>query len=157
MAPSPNPGPPADDDPLKFDGHKLTATDGSQNEIGSWAAASGKTGSTTADQAVKNFGPIPEGSYKVNVGNIQRWSDLPWYQKAASVVGRGEWRGGPAVWGYERVPIDGTMLGRGNFFIHGGWGPQTAGCIKILGSEGGFFNYLAGQKGSIPLTVNYGY
>jgi RHS repeat-associated protein len=144
-----------EDDPLLFDGKKLTATNASGQEVGSWDASSGRLGSTAADQAKAGYGPIPEGNYAVRPEHIQRWTDLPWYQKALAVIGRGEWPGGPAVWGYERVPIEGGFLTRGGFFIHGGSGAATAGCIKVLKNISNFFNYLRAQTGEIPLTVNY--
>lgn len=149
-----------EDDPLEFNGNKMIASDAKGNTIESWAAASGRYGSSPSDQGVKDFGPIPEGNnYSVNPNNIQKWSDLPVSQKFAAIIGHGEWPGGPAVWGYSRAPIDipgGSILTRGNFFIHGGWGFETGGCIKILNGDSNFFNYLSGQKGAIPLTVKYG-
>ena len=154
MSPSPGAaGQAVEGDPLNFNGKQLTATDASGKPIGSWDAASGKPGLTPAEHG----GPIPEGGYTVDPSKIQRWSDLPWYQKALAVVGRGEWPGGPATWGDERVPIDGSILTRGGFFIHSGWGTTTAGCIKILNGISSFFSYFSAQQSSIPLTVNYGY
>ncbi|OPY91537.1 MAG: hypothetical protein A4E72_00097 [Syntrophus sp. PtaU1.Bin208] len=151
-----------EDDPLKWNGRELSATDAKGNEIGSWGGVSGRTGSTTsqAHQRIRGYGPIPEGGqYSVNPQSIQRWSDLSWYQKALAAVGRGEWRGGVQTWGNTRVPINiqgGTVLSRGDFFIHGGAYPGvgTGGCIKLQ-NPGSFFRYLSGQNGSIPLTVKY--
>ncbi len=144
-------------DPLYFNGRKITAKNDLGEEVASWNATSGRSG--IIDQWRKG-GPIPEGIYSVNPRQIQRWSDLPWYQKVAAIFGRGEWPGWPARWGYERVPIDipgESIFGREGFFIHGGWGTQTSGCIKIVSSETSFFNYLFGQKGTVPLTIKYGF
>lgn len=159
------------DDPLDYNGTQLTATDAKANMMGSWPATSGKPGSTTslADQMAPNFGPIPAGKYSVNPNNIQRWADLPWYQKVAAYLPgkHGELPGGVVAWGHTRVPIDipgGSVVfntptgvySRGNFFIHGGWYPGSAGCIDLGAYEASFFNYFSGQTESMSLTVHYG-
>ena len=127
--------------------------------------STGKPGATPADQWVPNYGGIPEGNYVVNPGMVQKWSDLPLYQKMAAYFGRGEWPGGVPAWGHYRVPIQTPSGGyfvtsgaitRGNFFIHGGCTPGSAGCIDIGSGEVSFFNYLSGQNGTVPLTVEYG-
>jgi hypothetical protein len=170
-APAAGQGQAVNDDPLHYDGSQLTATDAEGNVVGSWPATSGQTGSTTslADQMARDFGPIPAGGYSVNPANIQRWGDLPWYQKAlAYVPGKhGQWPGGVVAWGHTRVPIDipggavafntpAGVVTRGNFFIHGGWYPGSAGCIDLGAYEGSFFNYFSAQTGPMPLTVSYG-
>ena len=150
-------------DPLHFDSNHLTATDANGREAGSWEGLSGRTGSRTslAHQQKYDYGPIPEaGEYSVNPANIQRWSDLPWYQKAAAYIGHGQWRWGTPAWGDTRVPIDivgGNTWGRGDFLIHGGLYPGvgTGGCIKLL-DPASFFSYLSVQQGPAPLTVQYG-
>jgi len=150
------------DDPLLFNGkYELSATDAEGNAISSWQGSSGKPGSTTsvAHQRLQDFGPIPEGNYIVDPSQIQRWKDLPGYQKVAAYFNRGEWPGGIPAWGDTRVPIQipgGSVYGRSEFFIHGGWFPGSAGCIDLGRNASSFFNYLSGQRGSIPLTVNYG-
>lgn len=154
-------GQPIDDDPLHYDGNRLTATDANGNQIGSWDATSGRPGTTPAEQYIQNKGPIPSGNYSVNPQQIQRWNDLPFRQKVYAYFGRGEWRGGTTAWGHTRVPIEispGTYTGprTGNFFIHGGVFPGSAGCIDVGANEASFFGYLSGQNSSIPLTVQYG-
>jgi RHS repeat-associated protein len=160
-APELTPGQAAEDDPLSFDGKRLTATDAEGNVIDSWKASSGRPGTTFADQWRKDIGPIPEGDYSVNPGKIERWHDLPILKRIAADFGlTNTWKGGPPAWGHYRVPIDipgGSILGRGTFFIHGGWTPGSAGCIDVGFGDVSFFNYLSSQRGSMPLTVKYGY
>lgn len=164
MASSLSPGQTLQDDPLHYDGKKLTATDGKGEVIGSWDATSGKRGSTTklVDQARRDFGPIPaNGNYSVDPSQIQRWSDLPLSQKVAAYLPgkHGQWPDGVPAWGHTRVPIQihGLPAGinRSGFFIHGGWSPGSAGCIDLGSNESSFFNYLSGQNETIPLTVKY--
>ena len=156
------------DDPLLFNGKKLTATNDDGSYVDSWNGSSGKPGSTTSlyDQARKFYGPIPESgddlSYSVDPAKIQYWKNLSVWDKIKSMLGGGPWPGGPLVWGYERVPIDidGELPGgrTGNLFIHGslrGIGVGSAGCINLGSGATSFINFLSQQNGYLPLIVKY--
>lgn len=156
---------PVEGDPLRFDGRELTATDQDGNFVDSFRAGSGREGSTSADQWEIDFGPIPERQYMVDPSKIQKWSDVPFWKKPFAILGRtSTWKGGPARWGYYRVPIttpDGAFtvsngsVVRGEFFIHGSTDFYSAGCIDLGPDSSRFFNYLSGQKDPIPLEVKY--
>ncbi len=151
-----------------FDGSKLSflMEDGG---ITSWSAVSGildEFGNTQPGlQFVPNAGPIPEGMYSVNPGNIQRWCDLSFVNKLASWIGgvgvfgkHGAWPGGTVAWGEQRlplVPLFSVPGGRGKFFIHGGLVPGSIGCIDLAGNNASFFHTLNKQTGKIKLSVGY--
>jgi len=158
--PGNNPGQAVKDDPLRFDGKMLYAEGPDGEYIDSWPAKSGRPSSTFSleDQGRRFYGPIPEGSYRVDPTQIQKWSDLSFMQKVLAYVGRGQWPGGTVSWGHQRVPIQIIEMPpgivRSNMFIHGGRYFGSAGCIDLGPFDHYFFNYFSGQS-TMSLTVNY--
>jgi RHS repeat-associated protein len=127
-------------DTLVYKGGVLTHYDSSGNLVGSYAATSGVPGIT--DSSIRNQGPIPEGRYTVNPGEIS----------PAGFVRRflGDW-------GDYRVPAHadpGTQtFGRSGFFIHGGKEPGSAGCIDVGRADKTFFPRLRRVNEPVPLVV----
>ncbi|MDB2387474.1 hypothetical protein N9W21_09110 [Shewanella sp.] len=88
------------------------------------SSSSGRNGST--DQTAKNQGPIPIGKYTGNAGQLTNPRIL------GDLL-----RNTQGDWGDWRIPLkssDGTYtFGRDGFFLHGGSGDGSAGCIDIGG------------------------
>lgn len=111
---------------------------------------------------IENVGPIPEGNYFVFKNRVQIWNNLSTPQKIKAAIGRGQWPGGETAWGsfrYEIYPksVDlGDGVTRGNFFIHGGYYPGSAGCIDLCGGIGAFYKYFnQREQNKVHLIVNY--
>ncbi|MEP7012661.1 MAG: RHS repeat-associated core domain-containing protein [Acidobacteriota bacterium] len=141
-----------------FDGGQLTfyRKDGSQQ---SFDAVSGRGGRTNPKlQSVSGVGPIPEGRYSFNTANVQSFSGLSAFQKAAAYLKRGTWPGGTIAWGDQRVELNAdsstNTYGRGGFFIHGGFTPGSAGCIDLCDRDRDFFSAVGGS-GEVTVEVDY--
>ncbi|PCK29609.1 L,D-transpeptidase [Pseudoalteromonas piscicida] len=152
-------------DELHFNGNKLSWIDDDGKVVKEWAAVSGRPGSTTEDQSVEDYGPIPEGEYVLDANNLQNWSDVLGLDKALAYIGRGPWPGGTSSWGESRVwatPIAGSnTFGRSGFSIHGGSTPGSAGCVDLTINMNSFtqqFNTYFQQnqfQQNILLKVDY--
>jgi Protein of unknown function (DUF2778) len=164
-------GPRCENYGLLFDAFFLKLSDGSRL-AGTWPARSGrivedKFDYTKARQAVKDEGPIPEGSYWIEPSQLTHVSF------------------GTGAWGRYRITIHPLPLtvsyGRGGVFIHGGDEFGSAGCIDLAHGIDAFVTALrrllptpgvrrpgmpTGRGGGrdatafvpciIPLTVRYG-
>ncbi len=139
-------------DRLTFDGYRLT-WHGASSE--SWTAFSGRA-DESADEAVKDEGPTPQGMYTIDPKNIQLVSTLPPPHNDA------------AAWGKRRVRIEPqkTTLDRMNsclkvlrcgMYVHGGEKLGTLGCIEINDDreEDAFFDKLRKYGKLIDLEVKY--
>lgn len=139
-------------DRLTFDGYKLT-WHGASSE--SWTAFSGRD-DESADEAVKDEGPTPQGLYTIDPKNIQLVSALPPPHDDA------------VAWGKRRVRIEPqkTTLDRMNnclkvlrtgMYVHGGDDLGTLGCIEINDDkeEDSFFDKLQEYGKLIDLEVKY--
>ena len=102
-------------------------------------------------QKVKGVGPIPEGRYWVNPGDL--WKNA-FYKVWAPTD----------AWGNYRLTIhpypDTETYGRGGFFIHGGATPGSAGCIDLTSAMDDFVTWLKKEAGGgancyIALRVKY--
>ncbi|MEO9943780.1 RHS repeat-associated core domain-containing protein [Paraglaciecola sp.] len=152
-------------DELHYNGKKLTWKDDDGNTVKEWDAASGRPGSTTADQDEVDYGPIPEGDYLLEQDQLQNWADVPGGDKLLSLIGRGPWPGGTGSWGEHRVwatPVAGTeTFGRSGFSVHGGSTAGSAGCVDLTIHMNSFtnqFNTYFEQnpfRQNIPLKVDY--
>jgi len=149
---------------LMFDGNHLHIVGADGAVIYRTRAYSGKSlPDGTFDYSLQRqkldwIGPIPEGGYSINTDEIQR---IGFGNRIKSVLG-GEWPGGTASWGRQRVwisPMQGTnTYGRGNFTIHGGKIPGSGGCIDLTRNVNVFFRKLRRASSGfniIPLRVNY--
>ncbi len=104
----------------------------------------------------EGVGPIPEGWFIVDPENVQNWDNLSILQKAAASVKRGEWPGGTIAWGEHRVPIEPYQYrNRGDFFIHGGTFPGSAGCIDLCENNKAFFSIFSVHYKPVGLHVRY--
>ena len=108
-------------------------------------------------------GPIPEGLYYINPQEIQSYLQTTVFQKFLGLIGKGTFPKGPVAWGFKRVwiypnevhvydNVTGKYITRGNFSIHGGLTPGSAGCIDLSGNAYNFFKSL-GQSTSIPTQM----
>jgi hypothetical protein len=144
---------------MRFDGSQLALFGGQTPAL--FAAVSGLRANNPhnrdhrdhtgpASQAVPEVGPLPEGSYFVNPGEVQR--------KGFNTT----------VWGPVRVPIHEnvmTELARrwrtsrtGGFFVHEDVGHDgTAGCVGLQRREDtvAVFGRMNASAQQIPLTVRY--
>ena len=107
-------------------------------------------------------GPIPAGWYTADPNIVQKWSDLSITNKFVSslpaVEGfkHGAWPGGTFAWGEFRVPLFPLSVGsRGNFFIHGGSRPGSAGCIDLTKNMNAFVQAFIKYNQILPLHVKY--
>ena len=146
---------------LNFDLKSLKVTDatyGIDMPGLSWGATSGREGYQSSEfQSVADKGPIPEGSYML--GETQSYSSTSTWDRLKGNVGLGKWPGGKDSWGDTRTwltPMQGTnTFGRGNFSIHGGTTPGSAGCIDLTGKNNSFHNWLKSYGKPIKLNVKY--
>jgi Protein of unknown function (DUF2778) len=133
-----------------FDGISVSFYDANNNVVAHTMAVSGKAGNQSPSlQEVRNTGPLPEGTYTINVADID-------YRD--NIVERFTWSSG---WGNARVtlnPSDETELfGRSGFFLHGSTnGYGSAGCIDIGLDDTRFIGILE-QYGAqrITFVVDY--
>lgn len=121
---------------------------------------------------IENFGPIPEGTYRLSPPSIQRFSFGQQLKLLSAGVGGSHTRvniGGSSVsagdWGSGRValhPIGRLKEGpcgnaniRSEFFLHGGILAGSSGCIDIGSDFGDLADFLAGFSQNVTLTVAY--
>ncbi|MCX2752205.1 hypothetical protein, partial [Campylobacter sp. MIT 21-1682] len=80
---------------------------------------------------------------------VQEWDKIGVWQQFKSLLGGGQWKSGTPAWGTIRIPIQpkvvtltdskGQTIIRNNFFIHGGWAAESAGCIDLWKNNDEFF------------------
>jgi len=158
-------------DYLVYTGDKLNWYNGSGNLVDGYNATSGLPGYQVARyQNVPDAGPIPAGTYSVNLS-------LSPNRMAAASSSTGEILSGDGIqripssfttsngttyiypgWGTIRArlnPVSGNMYGRYSFYLHNSHKGFSHGCIEVGGNFfGGLINY--GQShGSIRLIVRY--
>jgi RHS repeat-associated protein len=146
-------------DELHFDGKKLSWLDDDGKVVQQWDAVSGRTGATSEDQAVANFGPLPEGLWQVQQSEYQPI----WTRSRSDVIlgqfGRGAWPGGVDSWGAGRIwlhPYAGTVTHvRSGFSIHGGTTPGSAGCIDLTRHMTSFVTKFQSYGKDMVLRVKY--
>jgi len=147
---------------LGFDGSKLTLQENGE-PIMSWPAVSGRSGTQGPEhQSYRDHGPLPQGSYRANVNEMQRYEDLSDFDKLIAPLGRGPWKGGTPAWGKYRFwlkPDASTnTFGRDNFSIHGGWTPGSAGCIDLTSEMDDFADLMqALVQDEVEVHVDYGW
>ena len=119
--------------------------DENQKEIFSCPATSGRIGVT--DRSKEDEGPIPIGTYTLDPTEISGG-----LEKAIkrNIILREDW-------GFYRVPLkpaEGTnVFPRGDFFLHGGLFPGSAGCIDIGKYDRDLFPLLIQHEGLINVKV----
>ncbi len=139
-------------DCIWFDGEQLNILqNGAVSQ--SYKAWSGRPGTnkSPASQGVKDKGPLPEGIYCVDSGDITYRSSLSWVRRTFKYT--------KGAWGDCWVPLKpcpGTnTLGRNGFYIHGGTSPGSAGCIDLLSSDSAFCTLLVAETKPICVIVRY--
>lgn len=147
---------------LRFDGRKLVLEENGKG-IMDWPAVSGRPGTQGAEyQSYRDHGPLPQGAYRVNVGEMQRYEDTSLYDRFKGAFKHGTWKGGTPAWGRYRFwlkPGENTQtFGRDNFSIHGGWTPGSAGCIDLTSEMDDFADLMqALGQDEINVSVDYGW
>lgn len=174
---------------LFFNGNKLIwLSNGS--EIKSWNATSGVNMlNATPDQyldlikkpfipskelqSMKNFGPIPEGSYtvgKLQTSKLEKTN--PFMDLVKAIFRKKEWdhdwntdKAGTRIsWGYYRALITANRgtnsYGRSSYYIHGGLLPASHGCIDLTSEMEDFAKFYSAwatkyKKNSIQMKVKY--
>lgn len=151
---------------LEFDGMFLRLYEG-EDLVQTWPAVAGDQDHrsdlflpTISNQEKPNQGPLPEGLYVAQKKDYQEIGNLSFWERAANFIPEsGQWRGGVASWGEQRVwltPNSGnTMYGRGGFTIHGGDTPGSAGCIDLTGAMDDFAKRYKGYDQDILVVVRY--
>lgn len=135
----------AGNDRLVFDGYSLS-WNGDNPQI--WPAFSGAS-DESANEAVADIGPTPQGRFVVDPANIEKFGEHP-------------------DWGGHRVKIepmaatvrrmaDCLKVIRTGMYVHGGNAKGTHGCIELNSDadEKAFFKRLAEYGGKIELEVRY--
>jgi hypothetical protein len=117
---------------------------------------------------VKDFGPIPEGTYRFSASSIQSFSlgeqlDLLVSGHSSVTTRAGTLTGGD--WGEGRVALHpvgalkqgpcGNTNARTGFYLHGGWAAGSSGCIDIGTRFSNIADWLADYKRSVTVTVKY--
>ena len=143
---------------LYYTGSRLWLAGG---RVASWYSAySGKAG---------QYEPIPDGVYWINHSEVHQLTFLDdLRQKLLGDLyhlepGSG-WLAHQVGWGTYRIPIRQTSAqeqrtGRGNFFIHGGAQPGSAGCIDLTKQMPMFVGHLNqevtwAKQDRLPLYVD---
>ncbi|MBF0286164.1 MAG: L,D-transpeptidase, partial [Magnetococcales bacterium] len=153
---------------LTFDGEALVYVENGKR-IKSWRGASGRDGYQSKEhQALKDYGPIPEGVWSVNQERFQNKKDITNTDEVVSTMGApfasigvkfGSWSGGEVAWGRHRVwlePDVGTDVHqRRNFSIHGGAVPGSAGCVDLTDQMPDFARWYKQHGKDIKLVVKY--
>jgi hypothetical protein len=148
---------------IRFDGSYFYYTDNNGNFV-RIPAISGKIDSQNSQlQDALDKGPLPEGFYDVKQSEYQNLNEITNWDYIEGIFGRGTW---PSFlspensWGNERVwlqPQQGTdTYGRTNFSIHGGWAPESAGCIDLVNNASTFFDFFKSLGSDAVLQVDYG-
>lgn len=123
----------------------VTLYDENENVIFSCDATSGRIGETNRSKEYE--GPIRFGSYTLDPKDI---SGGVGKAIERNIIRREDW-------GFYRVPLkpqEGTDMGtRGEFFLHGGFFPGSAGCIDIGTNDLVLFPLLMQHEGLINVEV----
>lgn len=132
-------------DRLQFDGYRLYWLG---SDSASWDAFSGLA-DESARESEKDRGPIPQGQYAIDPGNIEEFEES-------------------ADWGSHRVRIEALRETvdrmrvcfpaiRSGFYVHGGSTRGTIGCIELNNDadEQAFFRKLRAYGKKIALEVRY--
>lgn len=140
-----------------FDGRSLTLYRSDGSIVGSWPAISGRNGDQRPSSQNRPFEePLNEGEYSFSTDSIQPMTKL---DAAMGTVGRGRFPKSLPAWGTERaalVPKSAPTNGRGNFFIHGGVEPGSAGCIDLGPNEKAYFDAIRSTgESSHDVIVSY--
>jgi len=144
-----------------FNGSKLTLKENG-NPIVSWPGVSGRAGTQGPEyQSYRDRGPLPQGGYRANMSEMERYEDTSAWDRIKGLGGGGKWPGGTTAWGHYRVwlePDANTQtFGRDNFSIHGGLFPGSAGCIDLAGEMDDFADLMkALGQDEIDVRVDYG-
>ncbi len=138
----------------------------------------GKFDYSRQNQMNPSIGPIPEGSYAMNMNEAP---NMTTYESLKGTIGgflgkiglgkRGLFPGGRDAWGDGRIDINPDNVfvspsnnpfelgvNRGGFTIHGGSTPGSAGCIDLCSGFSAFKSLVGQKKGNtneIKLKVNY--
>lgn len=145
-----------------FDGKKFTLYE-NDKPIMSWDAVSGAKGYQSPEyQSAKDKGTIPEGTYVARQQKLQFMSLTDKVIGISRVLGKeygGRWPGSSYSWGNSRVWLEpskeNNTYGRDNFSIHGGWWPDSAGCIDMTGQINAFTSWLKSTGKDLIVHVTY--
>ncbi len=137
-----------------FDGYWLIMYDDYGRELDRTMAASGQPGTTPLDTGLSNKGPLPEGEYEIDPGEIGHYTTSTlddWFN--------GGYTGSIDGWGNRRAslhPVNGTNTkGRSGFFLHGGTYFGSAGCIDIGHAEVKWLDRIKAGGKKVKVYVKY--
>ncbi len=140
-------------DYLAFDGKALTLQSISKEIKKSWKADSGRPFTSPKHQSIKNWGPLPEGRYVVQINRTLRFSTATsWKEKV-------KWILRSPGWGLIATPLEPdfkTPNGRNGFLIHGGgWILGSRGCIYLKSLNDDFHRVMTHYERNVWLVVEY--
>jgi Domain of unknown function (DUF4157) len=120
---------------------------------------------------IKDFGPIPEGSYTLSPPAIQRFDfgerlklelggifGMDTVSVQGSQIHAGDWGDGRVVLiprGRLRQGVCGDVHKRSGFFLHGGLLAGSSGCIDIGGDFATLADFLGGYRKAVVVNVEY--
>jgi hypothetical protein len=147
---------------LSFNGSRLSLQE-NDAPIVSWPAVSGRPGTQGPEyQSYVDHGPLPQGSYRAKVSDLQRLEDTNAWEQTKGIFGGGPWPGGSRSWGKYRFWLapdeKNRIFGRDNFSIHGGSVPGSAGCIDLTSEMDDFVDLMqALGQDEMDVRVDYGW
>ena len=151
---------------LEFDGQFLRWVESGMVRR-AWIASSGHPKyQGRLYQYLPDKGPIPEGRYVAQQGELQRWEDYSVLSRRACFLRAmgltrfgGSWPGCKTAWGTRRIWLhprcETVTLGRDNFSIHGGKYLGSAGCIDLGTQMLDFVDYFIKYGKEMEVDVRY--
>ena len=141
---------------LAYDLKELTLYDKTHTKVSSWPGTSGENGQTNPHQP---NGPIPEGKWWAQQKELQQNPHLGIVDQMAENFAKGEWAGGEAAWGKQRVqvyPCGADKHGRLSFYIHGGKKAGSKFGIDLTDKIEAFVGAFKQAGQDLVLVVKYG-
>jgi len=158
-------------DYVVYDGDELIWYGGDGNVVKKYPATSGLGGSQNSKfQSTPDAGPIPEGSYNVDLSlnsdrtvSIDSGTGIIWAGKGIERIPKTFTTSSGSIEGYSAwgnirarlMPLSGNTFGRSNFYLHNSHKGYSHGCIETTTQ---FFNKLLSYQlnnSSINVIVNY--
>lgn len=138
---------------LVFDGKFLAAYQQNQIILKLPAVAGRPFFQSPNHQYLKNKGPLPEGTYIVELGHTV-------YFNQPGIRSKFKWIAKYIAWGNLAIPLTpeagSALRGRHSFMIHGGgWGVGSKGCIVVYQNDRELYRVLSQSDGIVKLIVKY--
>ncbi|MER3461616.1 MAG: hypothetical protein C4342_00865, partial [Armatimonadota bacterium] len=137
---------------IVFGGKTLKVFDDHGKQILRVPAYSGLPGASRDDVRKKNFGPIPEGTYRLDPRDIEYATLEFWTWPGPDYPPSGAW--GPA-----RAPLKQDKktetFGRDGFLLHGGDYVGSEGCVDVGPNIMRVIDEIKSHRGAVKVYVDY--